>query len=304
MMSQAWQPTASLATLKKRGAILDAIRQFFQQRQVLEVETPLLSATTVTDPHIESIKTDSGYLQTSPEFAMKRLLAAGSGAIFQISKAFRHEERGNQHQREFTMLEWYRPGLNHHQLMDEIDQLLQQLFAFAPAQRLSYQALFQHHLKINPHQTDSQTLATIAQQHNIDAVNITSRDDWLNILFTHCIEPTLQQPTFIYDYPASQSALAKIDNGVAQRFELYINGIELANGFHELTDAAEQAARFEQDRQQRQIAHQCDIAVDQSLLAALAHGLPDCAGVALGIDRLIMVACHLNDIRQTISFAD
>ncbi len=303
-MSQVWQPTASLATLKKRAAILDTIRQFFQQRQVLEVETPLLSATTVTDPHIESIKTDAGYLQTSPEFAMKRLLAAGSGAIFQISKAFRHEEHGNQHQREFTLLEWYRPGFTHHQLMDEIDQLLHQLFAFAPAQRLSYQALFEHHLNINPHQTDNQTLATIARQHNIDAINITSRDDWLNILLTHCIEPNLQQATFIYDYPVSQSALAKIENGVAQRFELYINGLELANGFRELTDATEQAARFEHDRQQRRAAHQCDIAIDQSLLAALTHGLPDCAGVALGIDRLVMVACQLNDIRQTISFAD
>lgn len=292
---------------QNRAATINQIREFFAQKNVLEVETPLLCPATVTDPYIESISAtildDTFYLQTSPEYAMKKLLADGSGSIFQICKAFRNEESGKIHNPEFTMLEWYRVGFDHHQLMDEMDELLQLILQCQPAQRITYQQLFLTHFDIDPHTTDIETLKNLAIDHNINLTDPESidRDTWLNLLITHVIEPTMgiEQPLFLYDYPASQAALAKMRDGnppVAERFEVYVNGVELANGFHELTDAKEQAARFEKDLAQRQQLGLSSPKPDKTFLAALEKGLPECAGVALGIDRLIMLALSVDNI--------
>jgi lysyl-tRNA synthetase class 2 len=248
------------------------------------------------------------YLQTSPEYAMKRLLTAHNEPIYQITKAFRQEEIGRYHNPEFTMLEWYRPGFNHHQLMDEMDELLQLVLKCQPAQRISYQDLFLTYLHINPHHATLEELSACATQHHIHvAAEITDCDTWLNLLASHCIDPKLGHdcPCFVYDFPASQAALARIQPGhppVASRFEVYIKGIELANGFHELQNAAEQRQRFEKNLAERKRQALRLLPIDELFLAALSHGLPDCAGVALGIDRLIMLATHNTHIEKVISF--
>lgn len=311
-----WKPSAILANLRLRSRIIAAIRNFFAERGVLEVETPLLCNTTATDPHIASFSvklpqaTSPQYLQTSPEFAMKRLLAAGSGCIYQICKAFRSEESGRRHNPEFTMLEWYRSGFNHHQLMDEIDLLLQTVVNTETADRFSYAEIFQNRLSINPHTATCLELQHCAQQHsleNLENPEPNDKDFWLHLLLSHCIEPHLgrNRPVFILDFPASQAALAKIRPGsppVAERFELYWQGVELANGYHELTDALEQEQRFIADNQKRRKLHLPEISADKQLLAALAAGMPDCAGVALGIDRLVMLAARAKAISEVISF--
>jgi elongation factor P--(R)-beta-lysine ligase len=291
-----------------RAAVIAEIRQFFAERQVLEVETPILSAAATTDPYLQSFFTGQYYLQTSPEFAMKRLLAAGSGAIYQICKVFREEEQGRYHNPEFTMLEWYRPDFDHHQLMQEIDDLLQHVLQTTPAQKLTYAEIFEQYLQINPHTDSLNQLQKCAAEKNITSVGFTDdKDTWLQLLMNHCIEPYLGQdtPVFLYDFPASQAALAKIrhdDPPVAERFEVYIQGMELANGFHELTDAQEQEQRFINDLQHRKQLGYPQIPYDQHLIAALKQGLPDCAGVALGVDRLIMIAANTTDISDIISF--
>jgi lysyl-tRNA synthetase class 2 len=314
-----WQPTASPDTLRLRAYLLSRIRQFFAQRQVLEVETPLLSQATVTDKYLQSFQTEyhfsnlkkkqTLYLQTSPEFAMKRLLAAGSGAIYQLCKAFRnHGESGRTHNPEFTMLEWYRPGFNHHDLMDEVESLLKIILDCPNAQRFSYAELFQHYLQLDPHHTSIEQLKQTAHRFNLVTENLASleQDDWLSFILTHCIEPQLpKHPVFIYDFPASQAALARIRPGnpaLAERFEVYVQGLELANGFHELNSASEQRQRFNHDLIQREKAGYPLLPIDEHLLAALEQGLPDCAGVALGIDRLIMLAAGKNSINDIIAF--
>lgn len=315
MPNNTWKPSANIAALKQRAEVLAQIRQFFKDRNVFEVETPLLCHATVTDPYIQSMQIQqgflpavpAGFLQTSPEYAMKRLLAAGSGSIFQLCKAFRHDEVGWQHNPEFTLLEWYRVGFDHHALMQEIDALLQYILKTKPAEKLSYQQVFLHYLNIDPLDCELDDLIQLAKRQSIDISGEFDRDDWLNLLFTHCIEHQLghEAPLFMYDYPASQAALAKInpnDNRVAERFEVYINGIELANGFHELCDAKEQRARFERDLTMRQEHHITEVPIDENFLQALAHGLPDCAGVALGVDRLLMLALQKSSINEVISF--
>lgn len=309
-----WQPSASLANLRIRARVLKIIRDFFAARNVLEVETPLICHTSVTDTYIQSIPVlisegkQPYYLQTSPEYAMKRLLAAGSGAIYQISKAFRLEEVGRWHNPEFTMLEWYRPDFNHHDLMNEMDALLQLILQTPSAERKTYSELFQTHLQLNPHQISMDELRACAKQHQITvASEIKDIDTWLNILMTHCIEPQLGKnaPCFIYDFPASQAALARIQPGepaTASRFEVYFQGIELANGFHELQDADEQRQRFENNLAERKQAGLPLLKIDELFLSALHHGLPDCAGVALGIDRLIMLATQSEHIANILSF--
>lgn len=313
-----WRPSAALAILRTRARILNTIRAFFAARDVLEVETPLLCHTSVTDPYIQSIPAffqahpdqpqHRYYLQTSPEYAMKRLLAANSGPIFQITKAFRQGEVGRFHNPEFTMLEWYQPGYNHHDLMNEMDELLQLVLNTKPAERKTYAALFQEYLNIDPHFASLDELRhsanenkIIVQDDNID------RDTWLNLLSTCCIEPRIgkDRPVFIYDFPASLAALARIQPGhppLAARFEVYMQGIELANGFYELQDANEQRKRFAENLLQRQKLGCEEILMDEYLLNALAHGLPDCAGVALGIDRLIMLATNSSSIAEVLSF--
>ncbi len=311
-----WQPSASFENLKLRAHIFQSIRNFFAARDVMEVDTPLLCHASVTDPYIESIpaavksrgETKTYYLQTSPEYAMKRLLAAGSGAIYQISKAFRQEEIGRFHNPEFTLLEWYRPTFTHHDLMNEMDELLQTLLNTPAAERKSYAELFQSYLNLNPH---TATLAELEECAKINSIfvagEISDRDTWLQLLMSHCIEPTLgtEAPCFVYDFPMSQAALARIqltDPKVASRFEVYIEGIELANGFHELTDANEQRLRFTKNIAVRKSMGTTLLPIDEFFLSALEHGLPDCAGVALGLDRLIMIASRSKHIKECLSF--
>lgn len=309
----AWQPSASIEMLRARAQIIKQIREFFTARDVLEVETPLLSHTSVTDPFIQSIpaqveKEKFFYLQTSPEYAMKRLLAAGSGPIYQITKAFRQGEQGRLHNPEFTMLEWYRLNSDHHELMNEMDELLQRILKTPPAERKTYQELFNHFLNIDPHQASLDELIACAKQKNIFIESsINDRNTWLDLLVTHCIEPQIgkDRPFFLYDFPTSQAALAKIRNEnppVASRFEVYFQGMELANGFHELQDPAEQRQRFEVNLAERKQRGLPALSIDEYFLAALTHGLPDCAGVALGIDRLVLLATGSTHIQQILSF--
>ncbi len=318
-MSQNWQPTASSDNIRARAALLQLIRQFFAERQVLEVETPVLSQGTVTDIHLSAFSTQfehaadgqvkTLYLQTSPEYAMKRLLCAQVGACYQICKAFRHEAEGRWHNPEFTMLEWYRPGFNHHQLMDEMDDLLQLTLCTQVAERKTYQQVFQDTLGIDPLTISQHQLKSVLSDLEIDVHGEQGldKDTMLQLLFSFKIEPQIGQesPCFIYSFPASQAALAKLnhdDPRVADRFEVYFKGLELANGFNELSDATEQRERFNHDVSQRQALNLPAVKQDERFLQALEHGLPQCAGVALGIDRLLMLKTHSGHINEVISF--
>lgn len=296
-------------TLQVRAQILAKIRAFFTRRNILEVETPLLSHSTNPAPHLHSFVTSyqkkNLYLQTSPEFAMKRLLAADSGDIYQICKAFRDGEQGKLHNPEFTILEWYRINFNHHQLMDEMEQFLHFVLNAAPAQRITYRELFLQHLGVDPF-GETNELKKIALAKGLDANLTNDHDTWLQLLLTHFIEPNLKQkqPVFVYDFPASQAMLAKInpDNPkVAERFEVYFKGMELANGFHELNDAKEQRQRFAEENKKRTQLNLPIIPLDENFLEVLVH-LPPCAGVAVGIDRLIMLAAQTNALSAIIPF--
>ena len=314
-MSEAWRPYADKRLIKLRAETYIKIRQFMAERNILEVETPVLSHATVTDMQLNSFRSEysspqsnSGkilYLQTSPEYAMKRLLASGTGAIYQISRVFRNEEQGKYHNPEFTMLEWYQPGYGHHQLMQELELFLN-LFAMNHCEKISYGEIFLEHTGLDPHTCDTNELKSMAQQHGL-STTIEERSVLLDFIFSDKITSTLgdTRPLFVYDYPACQSALAKLSNTtpeVAERFELFINGMEIANGFHELTDADEQLARFEQDLTLRKKENRPDLPIDHLFLDALKQGLPDCAGVAVGIDRLLMVITGTNDIREVLGF--
>jgi lysyl-tRNA synthetase class 2 len=313
--SSSWQPTASLDALRSRAVLLARIRDFFAQRHIMEVETPLLSAAAVTDPQLHSLKTEvagthsARYLQTSPEYAMKRLLAAGSGDIYQICKVFRNEERGRWHNPEFSMLEWYRLGFDDAALMDEIELLLAQVLKgfrdVQPAERLTYAGALQRHAGVDAFASSEDDLDAAALRLGIECHSALDRDAKLDLLMGLVVGPQLglERPCFICDYPASQAALARLKNaGVAARFELYMDGLELANGFHELTQAREQRERFEADLRVRAARGQVQPPVDEHLLAAMAHGLPDCAGVALGLDRLVAVALRKTQLSQVLAF--
>jgi lysyl-tRNA synthetase class 2 len=315
-----WQPDASIALLKQRAQIIMAIRGFFADKEVMEVETPALSQATVTDLHLACFSTTfvgpgfsqgkTLHLQTSPEYAMKRLLAAGSGSIFQISKAFRNEEAGRFHNPEFTLLEWYRLGFDDFALMAEVDELLQLVLVTGKAEQLSYQGAFLKYLNIDPLDTTIEALHQVLANHGLaDVVGESDDQDMcLQLLFSQLIEPKIGQdiPCFVYHFPASQASLAKLntqDTRVARRFELYFKGIELANGFDELTDADEQLRRFNEDNTKRIIAGKSANDIDTNFIDALRAGLPDCAGVALGIDRLIMLATDQHSIERVLSFS-
>ncbi len=320
-----WRPSAALLTLKRRAELMARIRRFFFEHDVLEVETPVLAATTIPDPNIDSFSTrytgphanTEGllYLQTSPEFAMKRLLAAGSGPIYQISKVFRQGEAGRWHNPEFTMLEWYRPGYDHHQLMDEVDALVRAVLHnghvhLANSERLSYVEAFERYCGIDPLTITMHDLRACALDNDIrpsDSMPDDERDPWLDLIVSHLIGPRLGQRrlTFLTDFPVSQAALAQVnpdDTRVAQRFELYLNGVELANGFHELADVHEQTRRFQTDRHKRQLEGREIPPLDDYLLAALTHGLPACAGVAVGLDRLFALALGFSDLAEVLAF--
>ncbi|HHJ17719.1 MAG TPA: EF-P lysine aminoacylase GenX [Gammaproteobacteria bacterium] len=319
----AWRPSATAEVLKLRATLLARIRTFFDQRAVLEVDTPALSRFGGTDPAIEPLcSTYRGpghgdglplYLHSSPEFFMKRLLAAGSGPIYQLAHVFRNGELGRRHNPEFMLLEWYRPGLDDQALMDEVDALLafvlQGRLSYRPARRISYRQWFLDGTGLDPWTDDTATFRRFAEQKlaSVPAtLDDSALDPWLDLLVTHWLEPALgEAPVFIHDYPASQAALARIRRDevpVAERFELYIGGIELANGFHELSDAQQQRQRFEQENRVREGAGQATLPIDRHLLAALQSGLPDCSGVAIGFDRLVMVAAGLPDIAAAMPF--
>lgn len=304
-----WAPTARLSALQKRAHIIHQIHDFFRTRDVLMVDTPLLCAHTVTDPYIDAFavqNTPPLYLQTSPEYAMKRLLAAHGKAIYQISKAFRRDQRGRRHCREFTLLEWYRPGLDHWQLMSEVDALLQDILNTPPAEKISYQQLFLNHLKLDPLSCTLDDCLQRLQHHAVNDPGLDTITDALQFLMSHLIEPHLGQhaPCFLHSFPPEQAALAKINEGVAERFEVYIKGMELANGFHELTDCDLQRQRFLADQTQRRQQKKQAPSIDERLLSALSHGLPDCAGIAMGVDRLIMLATQQSDIAHVVTFTD
>jgi lysyl-tRNA synthetase class 2 len=298
-----WQPTANLDTIRQRAYLYNHIRKFFAERQVLEVETPILSGACVPDVNMEPIYTDKYYLQTSPELAMKRLLASGSGAIFQITKAFRDAEIGRWHNPEFSILEWYRPGFKAADLIGEIDELLQSLLKTQAAERISYCAAFQKYTGLDALDCPILELEQYCAQLGFKAK--TERDTYLQFIFSQQIETQLNKPTVITDFPASQAALARkrADNPkLAERFEFYIEGIELANGFYELTDPIEQRQRFEQDLAKRQKLNLPLHPIDERFLAALEAGLPECSGVALGLDRLLMLIMGVSDIKQVLTF--
>ena len=316
-MSMAWRPTATLAALQRRAAMLAAARNFFAERGVLEVETPILSAAAVSDPHIESLTTRvSGvpapvYLCTSPEYAMKRLLAAGSGDIYQICRVFRDAERGRWHNPEFTLIEWYRLGFDDAALMNEVEALVGCLLAphrvLEPAETLSYSTALRRHAGVDPNSASDNDLTEAATRHGIVCDAELGRDAKLDLLMGLIVGPRLglQAPCFIVDYPASQAALARLKPGlppVAARFELYLDGLELANGFHELVDGGEQRQRFTQELNLRRARGQVEPPLDERLLAALAAGMPDCAGVALGFDRLVAIALGAPQLAAAMAF--
>lgn len=320
--SSRWRPSASIEMLRVRAELLQRIRDFFRQAGVLEVETPACSRYGVTDPAIESFVTrycgpgaargEERFLQTSPEFPMKRLLAAGSGPIYQLCRVFRNGELGRLHNPEFTLLEWYRPGFDLHALMGEVAGLVQALSPRPlPEQRLSYAEAFRQHLGVDPHRASAEALRARAIEGGIDGaerLDLATRDAWLDLLLSHLIEPHLgsEGMTFVYDYPASQAALARVRPGdppLAERFELYLCGVEIANGFHELTDADEQRRRFVDDNRRRRAAGLPERPIDEHLLAALEAGMPAAAGVALGVDRLLLVLTGSRHLREVIAFA-
>ena len=299
-----WRPSATLETLKARAELYGSVRAFFSARGLLEVQTPLLSAHATVDRHIESFRSGSLWLHTSPEFAMKRLLAAGLGAIWQMGPVFRREEAGRHHNPEFTLLEWYRPGWDHHRLMDEVADLLAALGVPAQPARLSYRDAFVRHAGLDPFTASLETLRARANLAGHESEH--ERDFWLDVLMAHVVGPQLGRdaPQFLYDFPASQAALARVRGDVAERFELFWNGIELANGFHELTDAAEQEARFRADQAWRRAQGRDVPPYDANLIAALHAGMPASAGVAVGIDRLLMLKLKLPDIASTFAFSN
>ena len=314
-----WRPAASLAALRARAELYALIRRFFVAGGALEVETPIASHAGLTDPALESWRTawtgptgvEPLWLHTSPEFPMKRLLAAGSGPIYQICKVFRDGERGRRHHPEFTLLEWYRPGWDLERLIAEVAELVRQALGQPerPVEILSYRQLFRDRLAIDPLHATLAELAACARGQGIAGVEQLSldHDGWLDLLLTHCLETGLGRGclTFIRDYPPSQAALARLRPGpepVAERFELYLEGVELANGFAELTDAAEQRRRFEQDQARRREQGLPVPPLDEAFLGALAGGMPEAAGVALGLDRLLMAITGASHIDQVLAF--
>ena len=315
-----WQPTATLDALRLRAGFNRLVREFFHARDVLEVETPVMSLAGNTEPNIASFalefsgRTDGAprtrWLRTSPEFALKRLLAAGVGDCYELGRVFRDGEAGGRHNPEFTMLEWYRLGWDHLRLLEETVALVRAALALvgrdaAPVVS-SFRDLYWRHLQLDPLTAGIDTLRNALGDVRIDPDGL-GRDDWLDLLMTHRLQPMFGEDVLlaVHDWPASQAALARIRDGdppVAERFELYLGPLELANGYHELTDAAEQQARFERDAVVRMQRGLPSVPMDAALVAALQHGLPACAGVALGVDRLLMALLGTQRIAGVLAF--
>lgn len=321
-MTLDWQPTASLETLQLRARLLARVRRFFALRKVMEVETPMLSVAATPAPHLESFRLDyhgpqgpgSGqlYLHTSPEFPMKRLLSAGAGSLYQLCRVFRDGEVGARHNPEFTLLEWYRVGFSLPALIAEVETLLRCVLAgireLPIAEHSTYSALLHRYTGVDGLAASGADLRACLLQHGHQVpsdIADKELDVWRDLVFTHIIEAKLSGLLFVTEYPASQAALARVspDNpAVAERFECYLDGVELANGFHELSDPVEQRRRFEQENAQRTALGRSTVPLDEALLAALTAGLPDCCGVALGFDRLMMRAIHTEQIKDTLAF--
>ena len=318
-----WQSSLSWENAQARGRVIDKIRRFFADKNIIEVETPLLSNGTITDAYLDAFTsrynflsdTSHGnssimYLQTSPEFGMKRLLASGYGSIYQICKAFRHEEYGKYHNPEFTMLEWYRLGFDHFKLMDEVAELLIAILNCQNPVKISYQNVFLEYVDIDPLEASRSDLITVIKNHNkLEGWLVDEQDNdmLLQFIFSEIIEVKigLTVPCFVYDFPSTQASLAKLSNDdsrVAERFECYFQGLELVNGFHELTDFTQQLERFNRDNEARKARGLPTRPIDSNFIKALEHGLPECSGVALGVDRLVMLALKLDHINQVISF--
>jgi len=306
--ADSWRPEAGLTELRARAVLLAQLRAFFAARDILEVETPLLCSYPVTDPNVVPMTSGERWLQTSPEYAMKRLLAAGSGPIYQVCKAFRAGEAGASHNPEFTMLEWYRPGFELPQLMAEVGELMAAVLERDSYRVVSYREIFCEQLQLDPFSASDAELEACVRSHIDYRPGPEPRDLWLDLLLSHVIEPrlTTEGLLFVHDYPASQAALARLREDAsgcyAERFELYVDGVELANGYCELTDAAEQRCRFEHDNQLLQARGQPPRPLDEWLLQALQSGLPMCSGVALGVDRLLQAKLGLAQLREGLSF--
>jgi len=313
-----WRPGCSIEIMRKRAELLHKVRTFFRERGVLEVETPSVSRYPTIDLHLESLTVEPGantqtrYLITSPEYHMKRLLCAGSGSIFQICKAFRQDELGQRHNPEFTMIEWYRVDWDHWQLMDETDALMRELLGSEKADRLSYTNAFLIHSGQDPFGLTASSFRKCCEDNALSPPDYLtneggSRDERLNFLMGALIEPNLglERPIFIYDYPASQANLSRINPHnrlLSERFELFFRGMELGNGFHELADADQQASRFEKENCLREEAGKNPLPVDKAFLDGLASGLPDCAGIAIGFDRIAMLALDRAAISEVTTF--
>jgi elongation factor P--(R)-beta-lysine ligase len=312
-----WKPSANLFVLQTRAKLYRLIRDFFDNRQLLEVEVPILGVGACVEPYIDSLQTvvngEDRFLQTSPEFYLKRLLAADIGPIYSLSKAFRDGEKGKLHSPEFTLLEWYRPGWDERQLMEEVADLLALIFPSIPRVDYTYRDIFLTVIGIDPHTASLNELQQAVESRiaiKLEPIEPEKqqRNRYFDLLMSHCIEPVLPEGlVFIYDYPSTQSTLAKIevDNtgvNVTRRFEAYLTGIELANGYLELTDASEQLERFRSDQAFRHRQNLPLFPCDQQLIAALESGMPAAAGVALGIDRLLMAMTGVKDIQSVLSF--
>ncbi|MBW0146950.1 EF-P lysine aminoacylase EpmA [Marinobacter arenosus] len=311
-----WQPSASQAALESRAQQLAFVRGFFASRKVMEVETPVLARHGVTDLNLDGVSADvsavgqrGGWLQTSPEYHMKRLLAAGSGPIYQVSKVFRNGERGRRHNPEFSLLEWYRVGFDDIELMAEVSDLVCGWLDCPRPRQRSYRDAVKAWANFDPFEISDHDLARICEQWlEPEQLAGLGRDGCLDLVMSFAVEPNLGRghPEFITGYPASQAALARVSrvdgHDMAHRFELYIDGLELCNGYWELADANEQRQRFEADNRLRRRSGKPEMTVDEAFLAAMAAGLPDCAGVALGLDRLLMLKLGAEDISEVLAF--
>ena len=305
-----WRPQASLLAIETRAHFNQQIHSFFRSKDVLEVETPILNTYTVTDQQIDSISTEnSRFLQTSPEYAMKRLLARFPRDIYQLCKVFRANEQGSHHHEEFTMLEWYRLSWGYKDLMREVASLVEALLngthELLETHYVSYRQIFKDYLNIDVTTANQSDYLIACTDHSMKLSTSLTIQQYQELVLDQIIIPKLPENrmTFVYDYPAEQAALAKINTqGYAERFELYLNGFELANGFQELTDAKEQTLRFEENNRKRLQENKNAISIDEIFINALKSGLPECAGVALGIDRLLMIKLHAKHINDVLVF--
>ena len=313
-MDTGWRPTASIELLRVRAAWLTKIRSFFAARGVLEVDTPVLSSASITDPNIESLLTTVNgkryYLQTSPELYMKRLLAAGSGPIFQVAHVFRDGEQGRLHNPEFTLVEWYRPAFDQYQLMQEVRALVSELtgceISDDEVRYLTYAELFEQYTGMNPLAENWSALSEFCLPRQLHCPVDDHWEGAMDWLLATVIQPAMRGLVFVNDFPAAMASLARLDDHnpvVARRFELFIDGIEMANGFEELTDVDEQRQRFTRENELRQAAGKPEILIDEAFLGALGAGMPETSGVALGLDRLLMWNLQLDHITRAMSFS-